>query len=56
MTRRRLLLAIATLAVISGTAAPALAGTDAPTHQICVGTTNDPNSRGHNAYCISVWR
>jgi hypothetical protein len=56
MTPRRLLLAVAAVAVVGGTAGPAIATPELPTHEICVGTSSDPNHRGHNAYCVTVWR
>jgi hypothetical protein len=58
MTRRRLILAVLTVAVLGGSAGPALAdpkGADAVAKQICVGVAHDPDHRGSDAYCVTVW-
>ena len=52
MSRRRILLGLAVLGVVAGTAAPALA--EDGTSRVCIMATNDRNNPGQSPLCVWV--
>jgi hypothetical protein len=53
MTRRRILIAVALVGAIGGTAAPALAN-DGNNSRVCINATHDKNNPGPAAFCVWV--